>query len=132
MAAELVLPQLREWAQGHSISLLEAKTVPLFDTAFEHFFARELNVTINGERITRNTYRGNLISYANFPDHFEETRTVQFTQILDVPFYDPEFTKAGVVGLTYNATYGSSFILGSLHLMCAAELRALTDTLFPI
>lgn len=61
MTTAIVLPQLSVWAVSHLTTLLQSKTVPAFETAFEATFAKDLDAVVNGNRVSRNGYKNFLL-----------------------------------------------------------------------
>ncbi|KAJ7448252.1 hypothetical protein B0H11DRAFT_2218854 [Mycena galericulata] len=113
-SSDIVLPGLALWAQRYLAFLLLALTPDAFDTAFDHFMAPNASVTLNGEGITRDVYKQALKSESNVTCQGQDMQ-VNFTDVL-VLVDDIALTRAGVVGLVYNATCGSATIVSSLHL----------------
>ena len=61
----LVLPTLTAWTSSRLTAVLTAKTQADFNSAFDALFARDVNVTFNGKRLSRQQYQAQLLSQSS-------------------------------------------------------------------
>lgn len=60
MSSNIVLPSLTKWTQQHLSAIIQATSKSSFAEAFDNFFARECNITVNGVHLSRDQYRQQL------------------------------------------------------------------------
>ena len=62
MTSEIIIPRtgLDVWAKQHLTNLIQAKTQPEFDRAFDNFIAQNVTVEFNGQSLTRDQYKKKL------------------------------------------------------------------------
>ena len=61
MSVNIVLPTLSAWAASHLTHILETKTQKDFDAAFEATFAANTSFTVNGQTVSRDEYKRQLL-----------------------------------------------------------------------
>lgn len=87
MSANIVLPSLTNWTEGHLSSILKATTEADFDNAFDAFISKHANITVNGHHFSRDQYRQQLMGESAVN---KESASVKFDGIVEVPT-DKEF-----------------------------------------
>ncbi|KIK65093.1 hypothetical protein GYMLUDRAFT_160159 [Collybiopsis luxurians FD-317 M1] len=105
----IVLPQLGPWAEGHLQSIIQATNQKDFDDAFDAFFAKEVQVTFNGAKISRDDYKKQLRGEA-----FDEVgAVVTFNGITTVPGKDESLGGAtsSVTGIFYTAIIAEGIVV---------------------
>jgi hypothetical protein len=81
MAANIVLPPLKTWAEQHLSSIIKATTQTAFNSAFDAFLSKSANITVNGKHVSRDAYM-KLLQGEGFD---EAGATVKFTDAVEVP-----------------------------------------------
>ena len=60
------LQSLTQWAKSHLTALAQAKSQRAYDATFDAFFARYMNITVNGVHVAREIYKETLFEEHNF------------------------------------------------------------------
>lgn len=74
MSVNIILPTLSAWAASRLTGILESKTQDDFNVAFDATFAVECNITVNGESLSRDKYKAQLLQES--AAGFEESNAV--------------------------------------------------------
>lgn len=61
MTANIVLPNLTNWAEQHLQSIWNATSQSDFDSAFNNFVAENATITVNGNHVSRDQYKQRLL-----------------------------------------------------------------------
>ncbi|KAI0338584.1 hypothetical protein BDW22DRAFT_687130 [Trametopsis cervina] len=120
MTSNIALPSLTSWARSHITTLLQATTPGEFDSAFDAFFAADIEqIMMNGEHITRDQYKQRL----QRAKAFEQGAEVTFLGTVEAKS-EKEGEKEGTVGVLLKSSVADKFkVLG------APENYTLTMTL---
>ena len=82
----IVLPPLKIWAEGHLSSVLKATTQSDFDDAFDAFLSKHVNITVNGQHLSRAQYKQQLLGESAVN---KQSADVKFDGVVEVST-DPE------------------------------------------
>jgi len=99
----IVLPTLTAWAEGHLSSILEATTSTDFDDAFDAFLSKHVSITVNGQHISRDQYKQQLLGESTVGPNKQST-SIKFDGVVEVSTDKEQPVEAGLVGLFYVAT----------------------------
>ncbi|KAH7912816.1 hypothetical protein BJ138DRAFT_1112020 [Hygrophoropsis aurantiaca] len=89
------LPSLALWTKTHLVALLRSTTSPGFSDAFNSFFAPEINITFNGQQLSREQYMAQINEFG--------VDSIQIDDEIEVE-KGIEGQLSGRVGLSYTAT----------------------------
>ncbi|KAJ7725303.1 hypothetical protein DFH07DRAFT_854181 [Mycena maculata] len=107
MAANIVLPPLRTWAEQHLSAIIKATSQAAFESAFDGFLSKNATVTVNGKHVSREQYKQQLQG-----EGFDEAGAfVTFGGAVEVPADQTNPIQAGVVGLFYTATISENIVI---------------------
>jgi hypothetical protein len=84
-----VLPPLPEWVEGRLTAIYQAKSRDDFDTAFDEFISKDVEITVNGAKTTREQYKQTLEQQRFLENH----ATLKFDGIVQAQLPDTEFTQ---------------------------------------
>ncbi|KAG2072830.1 hypothetical protein BDR04DRAFT_959525, partial [Suillus decipiens] len=105
----ILLPSLTAFTSSHLTAILTAKNQVEFDTAFDALFARDVDVTYNGEKLSREDYRAQLFSQGSAT--FEEkVASISIKDQLEV-----EGQVSGLVGLFYTSIVDYKWLILGAH-----------------
>jgi hypothetical protein len=77
-----VLPPLTDWAEGQLSAILKATTEAHFDSAFDAFISKHANITVNGQSLSRDQYKQQLLGESAVN---KQSASVQFSGTVEVP-----------------------------------------------
>ncbi len=82
MSAQLIVASsLSDWAEAHIKAIFQATKQEAFDEAFEAFFAKHTEITVNGKKISRAQYKEQIGNEKGQ----EVSATVHFPGVVEVP-----------------------------------------------
>lgn len=61
MTSFIVLPTLTAWVEGGLSAILKSTTEEAFDSAFDRFISQHANITVNGQHLSRDNYKQQLL-----------------------------------------------------------------------
>ncbi|KAK7460458.1 hypothetical protein VKT23_009179 [Stygiomarasmius scandens] len=123
MTSAIVLPQLGPWAQNHIRSIVQATKQEDFDAAFDAFVAQDVEVTFNGEKISRDEYKRRLQTEA----FLESGAEVVFNGTVQVPGKDDAGVQSqfiGEAGIFYTAIIAEGILV-----LGAPQTRQVTSSI---
>ncbi|THG95843.1 hypothetical protein EW026_g5881 [Hermanssonia centrifuga] len=101
MSAQLIVASsLSDWAEAHIKAIFQATKQEAFDEAFEAFFAKHTEITVNGKKISRAQYKEQIGNEKGQ----EVSATVHFPGVVEVPASSNNSTADGIVAVFTNAT----------------------------
>ncbi|KAJ3540168.1 hypothetical protein NM688_g6263 [Phlebia brevispora] len=95
MRDTLAVTSLDIFVEDNLKTLYQATSKKVFDIAFESFFAEHLDVTVNGEAVSRAQYKQELWCER----YAERNATVAFHGVLAVPSDNEHLNEAGTVAV---------------------------------
>ncbi|KZT18604.1 hypothetical protein NEOLEDRAFT_1079790, partial [Neolentinus lepideus HHB14362 ss-1] len=99
----IVPPSLTQWTEEHLSAIFEATTAQDFEQAFDSFIAPDAVITVNDISTSVAQYKQQL----HGEGFLEASATVKYDGAVEVPSDANAPTKAGSVGVFYEATYYS-------------------------
>ncbi len=77
-----VVSPLSAWAETHTNALYQASTKETFDDAYEAYFAKHTEITINGKNVSRAHHKQEI--WSDKHDRSEVSATVCFPAVVEV------------------------------------------------
>ncbi|KIK99981.1 hypothetical protein PAXRUDRAFT_30156 [Paxillus rubicundulus Ve08.2h10] len=108
MSTNIILPTLSAWAVSHLTGLLESTTQVAFGAAFDATFASNCNVTVNGNQLSREQYKTQLLEQSG-ASPVERSASVNVQGQLEVA--GDQGQLSGLVGLFYTSLTDSKFLV---------------------
>lgn len=89
--SKIALPTLSVFAENNLKAIYQATKQKAFDDAFDAFFAQDVDITVNGRKISREEYKQQLWN----EKHDERSASVKFPGVVEVPVDPKQPEKVG-------------------------------------